>query len=167
MTADVRLRPLTEDDVELLKLALYLAVAWNPEGAYPPYSSELLDHPDLVAYHAGWGRGGDLGFVAEEDGEFVGLVFCRLFTDDDHGRGYVDAETPELGVAVVDGHRGQGVGTTLMNALAGRAAEEGIDRISLSVEAANPARRLYERLGYRQVKEDEGGFVMVLDLHDA
>lgn len=158
------MRPLTGEDADLLKLALYLAVAWNPEGSYPPYSRELLDHPQLARYHAGWGRYGDLGLVAEEDGEFVGLVFCRLFPQDDHGYGFVDAITPELGVAVVDGHRGRGIGTAMMNALAGEVAASGISTISLSVERDNPARHLYERLGYREVGPDDGSVRMVLRL---
>lgn len=164
MTADVRLRPLTGDDIELLKLALYLAVTWNPDGTYPPYSAELLEDPDLAAYHTGWGRRGDLGLVAEQGDEFAGLVFCRLFSDDEHGHGFVDAETPELGIAVVEGRRGQGIGTTLLDAIAAAAASDGVERLSLSVDAANPARNLYERLGYREVRADEGGRVMVLDL---
>jgi hypothetical protein len=40
----------------------------------------------------------------------------------------------------------------------------GIPRLSLSVDTGNPARKLYERLGYRQLSVDDAGVRMVLDL---
>jgi Acetyltransferase (GNAT) family len=52
-----------------------------------------------------------------------------------------------------------------LDKLAERARAEGIGRLSLSVETENPARRLYERLGYVEISRDEtGGVRMVLDL---
>lgn len=156
-------RALTQDDVDHVKWALYEAVSWNPERQLPPYES-LIEHPELARYHDGWGRPGDLGVVAELDGDLVGVAFCRLFTEVDHGHGYVDEQTPELAVAVVDAHRGKGMGTRLMRELADAARNAGVTRLSLSVDAGNPALRLYERLGYRELARDEGGVRMVLDL---
>ena len=46
--------------------------------------------------------------------------------------------------------RGQGVGEKLMRALIGEAARRGLG-LCLSVRSENPARRLYERLGFRDV----------------
>ena len=67
-----------------------------------------VEHPELARYHRGWGRPGDLGVVAERGGQVVGVVLCRLFTDDDHGHGYVHPETPEVAVAVAVELRGNG-----------------------------------------------------------
>jgi len=156
-------RPLEPGDLEHVQWALCEAVAWDPQRELPA-REVLLEHPELVRYHAGWGRPGDLGVLAEADGEVVGVAFCRRFTATDHGHGYVDGETPELAVAVAAAHRGRGLGTRLMRELAERARAEGVERLSLSVDAGNPALRLYERLGYRELSRDEGGVRMVLEL---
>jgi GNAT superfamily N-acetyltransferase len=160
---DLTIRELGAEDVEHVKWALYEAVSWDPERELPPYEF-VIEHPELARYHLGWGRPGDLSIAAEADGEVVGVAFYRLFTADDHGHGYVDDETPELGIAVADGRRGLGVGTLLMNELAERARADGVQRLSLSVDAGNPALRLYERLGYSEVSRDDGGVRMVLEL---
>ena len=162
---EVRLRPLQEGDVDLLRQALYLMVAWDPERALPPFDV-LVNHPELARYHRDWGRPGDLGLIAEADGEFVGAAFCRQFTHEDHGHGFIDVDTPELGVAVVPAHRGEGLGTMLMEELAVLARAAGFAHLSLSVDLENPADRLYRRLGYREVSRDEGGFRMTLSLSD-
>ena len=160
-----RLRPLTDGDYERITWALYAAVGWDPERRLPSFEA-LLQHPELVRYHERWGRPGDMGVIAEVDGEFAGIAFCRLFTDDDHGHGYLDAETPELAVAVSGPWRNLGIGTELMKGLAEHARLTGVRALSLSVDTDNPARRLYARLGYREVSMDEGGVRMLLDLGD-
>jgi ribosomal protein S18 acetylase RimI-like enzyme len=154
------LRLATGADIEQVKRALYDAVAWSPERELPPYEL-VIAHPELARYHEGWGRRGDLAVIAERDGEVVGASLCRLFTTRDHGHGYVDDETPELAVAVWAGHRGEGIGTRLMNAIEDAARDAGCSQISLSVDADNPARRLYERLGYETLTVDDGGVRML------
>jgi ribosomal protein S18 acetylase RimI-like enzyme len=156
----IELRPATSDDLELLKRALFEAVSWNPERELPPYEF-VIAHPELARYHEGWGRKGDLGVIAERDGEAVGASLCRLFTAEDHGQGYVDDETPELAVAVWDGHRGEGIGTKLMGAIEDAAREAGFSQVSLSVDGDNPARRLYERLGYETLTVEDGDVRML------
>lgn len=156
----IELRPATSDDLELLKRALFEAVSWDPERELPPYEF-VIAHPELARYHDGWGRAGDLGVIGEREGEAVGASLCRLFTAEDHGHGYVDDDTPELAVAVWEGYRGAGVGTQLMNAIEDAARAAGFSQISLSVDADNPARGLYERLGYETLTIDDGGVRML------
>ena len=150
----IELRPGTDADIEHVKQALFEAVSWNPERELPPYEF-VIAHPELARYHEGWGRRGDLAVIAEREGEVVGASLCRLFTAEDHGHGYVDDETPELAVAVWDGHRGEGIGTRLMDGIEDAARAAGFSQISLSVDADNPARRLYERLGYETLTVDD------------
>lgn len=56
------------------------------------------------------------------------------------------------GVAVFPAHRGEGLGTRFMTLAEDKAREAGYSRLSLIVFEQNTgARRLYERLGYREV----------------
>ena len=55
----------------------------------------------------------------------------------------------ELGIGVVGEARGRGVGRALLAALRELAREQGYRALSLSVDRQNPARRLYERAGFR------------------
>jgi ribosomal protein S18 acetylase RimI-like enzyme len=151
------------DDLAAIQWALYAALAWDPERSLPAFEV-VLAHPEAARYHRDWGRPGDIGVVAELGGDVAGVAYARLFTDDDHGHGYVDPETPEVAIAVRDGHRGEGIGGRLLRALVELARARGVERLSLSVDSANPARRLYQRLGFRELSEDEDGVRMLLDL---
>jgi GNAT superfamily N-acetyltransferase len=153
----------TIDDLPVIKQTLYGALAWNPARVLPPLD-HLMVHPEVIRYHRDWGRAGDLAVIAESDGLPIGAAYCRLFTNDDHGHGYVDPATPELAIAVFDGHRGRGVGAALLVALEDRARTVGIAQISLSVDSENPAGRLYARAGYREVYRDAEGIRMVKQL---
>ena len=154
---------LTLDDIPFLQQMLYAAVTWRPDQAYFPLEV-AMEHPELVRYHAGWPRPGDAGLVAWDGDRPVGAVWWRLFTADDHGYGYVDDETPELAIAVVADRRGSGVGRALMEAAHARARSLGLRRISLSVNADNPAKKLYESLGYVDYEPGDGLERMVFEL---
>jgi GNAT superfamily N-acetyltransferase len=157
----VEIRHLRSDEVPFLRDMLYAALTWNPKRRLPP-KALLLRLPQLTIFYTGWGRPGDTGLVAEIDGRPVGLAWYRLFTEEKHGEGFVDEATPEVAIAVVDGHRGSGIGTALMEAIHAHARANGVQRISLSVDHDNPSRRLYERLGYVEVGPDDERMVLAL-----
>jgi ribosomal protein S18 acetylase RimI-like enzyme len=91
-------------------------------------------------------------------GQPIGAVWLRLLQGADRGYAHVDDGTPELSIAVLPGHRGQGVGTRLLEELF--ASECGDRPVSLSVTAGNPARRLYERLGFLVVASNGTALTM-------
>ena len=159
----LRIRELEAADADFLGAMLIEAVYWDPEKERLP-AEFLLAHPLLTIFHEGWGRPGDVGLVAEADGEPVGLVWYRRFTEAVHGEGFVDEATPELAIAVADGHRGQGIGAALLKAIHERARADGLERLSLSVDDDNPAKWLYARVGYVEFEPGDGLGRMVLTL---
>ena len=155
------------DDAEFLREMLFEAAYWRTTKPRPDLE-EGLGHPDLAKVFAAWGRRGDLAMIATDGaGARIGAAWMRLWTVQDHTRGFVDEQTPELGVGVVKEFRRHGVGTALLLALLGRAREEAMPRVSLSVEIENVARLLYERFGFQLHSVDRGVATMVLQLDDA
>jgi ribosomal protein S18 acetylase RimI-like enzyme len=139
---------------EMLYQALYV-----PAG-HAPFAREVVNDAHLSGYVKDWGRQGDVGFKAvAENGLPVGAVWLRLLKDAERGFGYVDDETPELGMALLPEYRGQGVGTSLLSHLI-EAAQVFYENISLSVARENPALRLYQRHGFQVVAEHGDSLTM-------
>ncbi|MBM2823513.1 MAG: Histone acetyltransferase and related acetyltransferase [Thermoleophilia bacterium] len=157
------IRDLASGETAFLQAMLYAALAWRPGVELPP-REWVLEHPQVVVFHKDWGRDGDIALVAEESGRPIGAVWYRFFTEAEHGEGYVDDETPELAIAVVEGSRGRGVGRILMQQIHDRARRDGLECISLSVNTDNPAKRLYAALGYVDYEPGDGLGRMILHL---
>ncbi|GBC86800.1 hypothetical protein HRbin12_00799 [bacterium HR12] len=159
----MNIRPAGPEDVEFLKKMLYEAAAWNPDWPRERMIEALAD-PMLERYHRDWGREGDVGVIAEIDGEPVGAAWYRHFTAEEPGYGFVDEETPEIGIAVVPLHRRKGIGETLLRALMSEARQRGVKALSLSVAVHNRSRRMYERVGFQKVREEGENWVMRVEL---
>ena len=78
------------------------------------------------------------------------------------GRLYLDrGETGwhVIDIALLPGHRGKGIGTRLLTGLLTEAAAAA-KPVQIYVERFNPARHLYDRLGFRQVA-DQGVYLLL------
>lgn len=159
----MNIRPATVEDADFLKKMLYEAAAWNPDWPREQVLEALAD-PKLELFHHGWGREGDAGVIAELDGEPVGAAWYRLFTAEQPGHGFVDEETPELGIAVMPLYRRKGIGETLLHALISEARQRGFKALSLSVAPHNRSRMMYERAGFVKVGEEGESWTMLLEL---
>jgi [ribosomal protein S18]-alanine N-acetyltransferase len=163
MRAHVRPTMRDQNDARFLREMLYEAAAWRP-GYTRPFA-EVLSDPALSRYVEGWGRAGDVGLIAEDEaGARVGAAWYRLFTDDEHGYGFLSPSIPEITIGVSRAVRGRGIGTTLLAALIECARQSGHPALSLSVEEDNPAVRLYERLGFLRVGQVANAWTMRLEL---
>jgi ribosomal protein S18 acetylase RimI-like enzyme len=139
---------------------LWLAVHWDAVQAPPP--------PDplpvvLVPYVDGFGRReGDFGVIAEHGAGAAGAAWYRLFSANEPGYGFVSSDVPELSVAVIARLRSGGVGSALLERLVESARVQGRPGLSLSVRRQNPARALYERMGFEAVGSVDDSLTMLL-----
>jgi ribosomal protein S18 acetylase RimI-like enzyme len=146
-------------DGPFLTEMLVEAAYWRPDGPRGDAQQVLAD-PELAHYVSGWPQPGDLGVVAEGEAP-VGAAWLRLFSAESPGYGFVDDRTPELSVGVRVERRGRGIGSQLLAELLTRARAAGLERVSLSVETDNPARKLYQRAGFVPVARSGGAETMV------
>ena len=80
----------------------------------------------------------------------------------DVGRYYVDSTEREIrimDIALLPEHRGRGIGTSLIQDVL-EEARAGCGSVSLHVEETNPAKRLYQRMGFVDV-EDRGVYMLM------
>jgi GNAT superfamily N-acetyltransferase len=163
--SQVSLHEATARDVEALIDALYAAANWH--GRAPFGRDEVMRRSDLAHYVMGWPRAGDFGTVATLDDRPVGAAWCRAFSADDPGYGFLAPDVPEISMGVEALHRGRGIGSSLLAALIAQARTYGCTALSLSVEDENPARAMYRRQGFVVVGRDGNSDTMRLDLATA
>lgn len=144
------IRQLSPSDQHFLMEMLYQSL--HASEGRPPFPRDVINRPEIAKYVRAWGRAGDMGLVAVDAGsvEPIGAAWLRLLKGDERGYGYVDDETPELGMAVLPAYRGRGVGSDLLGRLL-ESAGAVYRSVCLSVSVDNPAVRLYERAGFERV----------------
>lgn len=129
-------RAVLEDLPEMIawESVLFGTDAWSPEVMVAEVS-----HP--ASYY----------LVARPDGENTIVGYAGLRAGDRGGDG--DIQT----VAVAPDHRGLGLGRLLVEALLGEARARSVRSVFLEVRADNdPARGLYESLGFREIDRRVG-----------
>lgn len=157
----VSIRLATKADREFLWEMLYQAI-YTPEGEPKP-SRDILKEPQIAQSLDGWGREGDTALIAvDSDNKPVGAVWVRLFDETNKTYGYIDSQTPLLGMALLPEYRGKGIGTALLGEMLRITKEAGYGAVSLSVNPKNPALNLYRRLGFKKVGIDGTSWNMMV-----
>lgn len=142
----VRLRPVTDDDeplmLDLMADARQAELSALPDGPQRTMLVQLQHRAQMASYRAAHP---DAAFdVIELDGQAIGRLFLA---------------TGPSGVRVVDVSllpqwRGQGVGGRLLRGVCADADRDGLP-VTLHVVRWNPARHLYERLGFVETATDD------------
>ena len=155
----MNIRNMDQSEYFLLKDFLYEAI-FIPEGVEAP-PKDIVDRPELKLYYEDFGKGrGDHAIVAEEDGRIVGAVWTRIMND----YGHVDDDTPSFAISLYKECRGKGTGTKLMLEMLDFLRTQGYKKASLAVQKANYAVRMYEKVGFRTVAENDEEYIMVCEL---
>jgi GNAT superfamily N-acetyltransferase len=141
-------RPLVKGDEPFLWQMLYYAARMQEDGATSPEPAKT--NPDLNKYVEAWGLPTDMGLLAlhPEHHQPIGAAWLRLLIGEKKTISYIDDQTPELAIALLPDYTGLGIGTQLLTRLIAEARHV-YPAIVLSVRTNNPARYLYERVGFR------------------
>lgn len=147
---DVTIRPVTSADLDAL-VDIYLASA-RRHAELDPDAYRVPDRGDCaVRLRRRIEKVGDTSayVAAVVDGQLAGSATVDVADPPHPGAMARPVLTAELGIAVLEEWRGQGLGRRLIGHLEAWAVERGVTRMILEVTAANDgAIRLYHELGY-------------------
>lgn len=153
---DYKIREIHKQEYPLLDNFLYEAI-FVPKGVEPPPKT-IITSPELQVYVEHFGESkDDWGLVAEVVGKIVGAVWIRIMND----YGHIDNETPSLAISLYKEYRGLGIGTTMMKEILVQLKAHGYKQVSLSVQKANYAAKMYLKTGFEIVRENEEEYIMV------
>ncbi len=155
---DFIIREIKPIEYSFLKEMLYQAIYVADKKIVLP--REIIEQPDLIKYIQDFGKTGDYCFVAEQKGKLIGAIWIRFI----QGYGFVDNETPELSMAVLQGHRGKGIGKQLLATMIDRLKNNQIKYVSLSVDKDNFAYELYRNHGFVDYHTSEKSITMIKEL---
>ena len=155
------IRAMKITEYPLLEDFLYEAI-FVPEGVAPPPKS-IVNTPELQIYIENFGtRIHDKALVAEANHEVIGAVWVRIMND----YGHIDDETPSFAISLYKEYRGLGIGTEMMKAMLAILKDCGYRRASLAVQKANYAVKMYRKVGFEIVGENEEEYIMTARIQE-
>lgn len=153
------IRKIREDEYKLLDDFIYEAI-FIPEGVEPPPKS-IINQPDLQVYIKNFGmEKDDVCFVAEADDKVVGAVWVRDMQD----YGHIADGVPSFAISLYKEYRNFGIGTKLMMTMLSELKSRGYKRTSLAVQKANYAVKMYKKVGFSVIDENDEEYIMVCEL---
>ena len=152
------IRDIRPEETQVLEDFLYEAIFIPEDTPAPPRF--VIENEDLQVYIRDFGKlPDDRCLVAEVDGKIVGAVWTRIMND----YGHIDDQTPSLAISLYKEFRSQGIGTELLRRILERLRSDGYRRVSLSVQKANYAHRMYEKAGFKTVADRGEEEIMVYE----
>ena len=155
---DYRIREIRENEYFILSEFLYEAI-FIPVGMEKPPKA-IIEQPGLQVYIADFGKSDDWCLVAEVKEKIVGAVWVRIMDD----YGHIDDETPSFAISLYEEYRNMGIGTALMRDMLEFLKNKGYKQTSLSVQKVNYAVRMYQKVGFEVIDENEEEYIMVCRL---
>lgn len=150
------IREIKKQEYNLLNDFLYEAI-FIPDGVKAPDRS-IINEPELQVYVSGFGdKQDDFCFVAEVDGRIIGAVWVRDMED----YGHIGVGIPSFAISLYKEYRGYGIGTELMKTMLEELKFKGYEKASLAVQKANYAVKMYQKLGFKIIDENEEEYIMV------
>ena len=152
------IREIRPEEIPLLNDFLYEAI-FIPEGVPEPPRS-IIEQEDLQVYVRDFGKeADDRCLVAEVDGKIVGAVWTRVMND----YGHIADGIPSLAISLYPDYRHQGIGTELLREMLLLLRRDGYPQVSLSVQKANYALQMYQKAGFKVLKETEEEYLMLCE----
>lgn len=156
---DYIIREILEEEYSLLEDFLYEAI-FVPEGMAAP-SKSIIRQPELQVYLTDFGKKkDDIGLVAEVGTKVIGAVWVRIMND----YGHINDTTPSFAISLYKEYRGLGIGTALMKEMLCRLKQKGYKQTSLAVQKVNYAVKMYKKVRFQIVDENEEEYIMVCNL---
>lgn len=155
---NINIREIRENEYSLLNAFLYEAI-FIPDGVEAP-PKEIINAPELQVYVADFGKKDDICFVAESSGQVIGAVWVRIMDD----YGHIEDGVPSFAISLYKEYRGLGIGTALMRRMLLELGRRGYPKASLAVQKANYAVKMYQKVGFEIVDENEEEFIMVCNM---
>lgn len=150
------IREMKTTEYSLLEDFLYEAI-FVPKGIDAP-SRSIINSPELQIYVADFGtQKHDRALLAEINGKVIGAVWVRIMND----YGHIDDKTPSFAISLYKEYRGLGIGTVMMKEMLNTLKKAEYERVSLSVQKANYAVKMYLKLGFEIVEETEEEYIMI------
>jgi len=150
-----------KNDQDFLYEMLYKSIYVAPNSPKP--DRKIIETPEISKYVANWGKQGDYALIAtDENGNKIGAVWLRYFDDNNKGYGFISDQIPEIGIAVEEKNRGNGIGSFLLEEILERTKDK-IQLISLSVQLDNPAMKLYRKFGFYECGKESDSVIMRYD----
>ena len=150
------IRTMKKQEFPLLEDFLYEAI-FIPEGMEVPPRS-VISLPELQTYIKDFGLlKDDFALVAEIEKQIVGAVWVRIIND----YGHIDSSTPSLAISLYKEYRGQGIGTDMMKEMLSLLKTHGYKSVSLSVQKANYAAEMYQKIGFDIIRENKEEWIML------